>query len=438
MNYCFLFLTVVTLAAQEVFTKQYSTKKPTGAVTYAALVSISALCMFVVSSGFKFRFCQEILGYTLLFTAAYCAATVFLTLAMGCGPLSLTSLIHSYSLMIPTLYGILFLHEKVRVSMCIGMALLVLSLAMINYAKSDRKKNVKWLLYVFVAFMGNGLCSTVQKAQQVAFGGQYKNEFMILSLAGVSIILLICSLLLERGHVLSSIRRGWYMAVPCGILNGLTNLLVLLLSTKIAASLMFPILSGGNVVLTSLVSVWGYHEKLNQRQLAGKSHLEWRPSFFSAFSKMEVNFLIHCNRYHKPRRNHERQIYVDYPSHKRALHSIHPPNLLGRTTPRRCTARAALPAPIAGQRGRQARRAGSCWPKISVFTAARGLEVGVWLDGLGHGAPLIGPKAIWPDVTRPSAAWTATNPRIPIARWTRLFSGDYCAMIRDVAALRPH
>ena len=75
MNYCFLFLTVVTLAAQEVFTKQYSTKKPTGAVTYAALVSISALCMFVVSSGFKFRFCQEILGYTLLFTAAYCAAT---------------------------------------------------------------------------------------------------------------------------------------------------------------------------------------------------------------------------------------------------------------------------------------------------------------------------------------------------------------------------
>ena len=269
MNYCFLFLTVATLAAQEVFTKQYSTKKTAGAVTYAALVSISALCMFVLSSGFKFRFRQELLGYVLLFTAAYCAATVFLTLAMGCGPLSLTSLIHSYSLMIPTLYGILFLHEKLRVSMCIGMALLVLSLALINYAKSDRKKNVRWLLYVCVAFMGNGLCSTVQKAQQVAFGGQYKNEFMIVSLAGVSVILLICSLFLERKQLLSSIRRGWYLAVPCGILNGLTNLFVLLLSTKIAASLMFPILSGGNVVLTSLISVWGFHEKLNRRQLAG-------------------------------------------------------------------------------------------------------------------------------------------------------------------------
>ncbi|MFQ9800823.1 MAG: EamA family transporter [Clostridia bacterium] len=153
--------------------------------------------------------------------------------------------------------------------MCIGMALLVLSLALINYAKSDRKKNVRWLLYVFVAFMGNGLCSTVQKAQQVAFGGQYKNEFMIVSLAGVSVILLICSLFLERKQLLSSIRRGWYLAVPCGILNGLTNLFVLLLSTKIAASLMFPILSGGNVVLTSLISVWGFHEKLNRRQLAG-------------------------------------------------------------------------------------------------------------------------------------------------------------------------
>ncbi|MFR3483963.1 MAG: hypothetical protein ACLTXL_10980 [Clostridia bacterium] len=78
---------------------------------------------------------------------------------------------------------------------------------------------------------------------------------MIVSLAGVSVILLICSLFLERKQLLSSIRRGWYLAVPCGILNGLTNLFVLLLSTKIAASLMFPILSGGNVVLTSLISV---------------------------------------------------------------------------------------------------------------------------------------------------------------------------------------
>ena len=90
MNYCFLFLTVATLTAQEVFTKQYSTKKTAGAVPYAALVSISALCMFVLSSGFKFRFRQELLGYVLLFTAAYCAATVFLTLAMGCGPLSVS------------------------------------------------------------------------------------------------------------------------------------------------------------------------------------------------------------------------------------------------------------------------------------------------------------------------------------------------------------
>ena len=44
----------------------------------------------------------------------------------------------------------------------------------------------KWILYVLLAFLGNGACSTVQVLQQRTFAGAYKNELMIMALLIVS------------------------------------------------------------------------------------------------------------------------------------------------------------------------------------------------------------------------------------------------------------
>ncbi len=71
------------------------------------------------------------------------------------------------------------------------------------------------------------------------------------------------------------------------------------------------------------------------------------------------------------------------------------------------------------------------------FYAARGLEVGVWLDGLGHGAPLIGPETYLAGRYTPICSLDGDESRDSYCPLDPGFAQAYCAMIRDVAALRP-
>lgn len=127
----------------------------------------------------------------------------------------------------------------------------------------------KWLVYIFLAFVGNGMCSTVQTAQQRAFDGAYKNELMVLALAIVSLTLFIIAFFTERKALLSTARVSAPYGVICGAANGAVNLFVMMLVGMMSASLVFPLVSAGGIILTALVSIFYYREKLSKMQIAG-------------------------------------------------------------------------------------------------------------------------------------------------------------------------
>jgi multidrug transporter EmrE-like cation transporter len=57
--------------------------------------------------------------------------------------------------------------------------------------------------------------------------------------------------------------------VLCGLANGLVNLFVMIASTIIPNSVMFPLISAGGIVLTWIISVFLYKEKLSMKQNIG-------------------------------------------------------------------------------------------------------------------------------------------------------------------------
>ena len=71
------------------------------------------------------------------------------------------------------------------------------------------------------------------------------------------------------------------------------------------------------------------------------------------------------------------------------------------------------------------------------FYAAKGLEVGVWLDGLGHGAPLTGPETYLAGCYTPICSLDGVESQDSYCPLDPSFAQAYCAMIRDVAALHP-
>ncbi len=270
MNTILLLIIILGMAAQNVLKKAYDVRtNQKGVFVFNAATILAATLFFVVTNGAHFDFEVGVLPYAAGFAASYALNGICFVYAIGCGSLSLTSLVTSYSLMVPTLYGLIFLHEKAGIYFYIGLAMLAVSLMLINYSKYDTKISAKWLILSFLSFLGNGLCCTIQKAEQLAFNGGYKNEFMILALLIAFIATGLVACAKERGEFKLSIKKGALLALVCGAANGLVNLLVMILSAAMSVSVMFPLISAGGIVVTFLISFFIYRENLSKKQYAG-------------------------------------------------------------------------------------------------------------------------------------------------------------------------
>ena len=168
---------------------------------------------------------------------------------------------------------ILFLDEPTSLTLFLGIAFLLVSLVLINVNTNgnEKKANFKWFIYVALAFIGNGGCTTVQRVQQINQQGLYKNEFMICSLLIVVITMLILSLVSERKTLSLSLKKGVLWFGLYGLANGMVNLFVIMLSTKMPASFMFPVISAGGIITTFILSLAVFKEKLSTLQYIGSA-----------------------------------------------------------------------------------------------------------------------------------------------------------------------
>lgn len=270
VNFLFLTFVVSAILFQSVAKKQYNTKtEKRGPFLFNSVSVIFAAVFFFLSDTDGFHLSPNVIPYILGFAVSYGTAAICSFMALREGALSLTSLVTSYSLMIPTLYGLLFLQEKANAVLIIGLILLCISLFLVNTKKGETRITLRWGLWVFFAFLGNGFCSVVQTAQQTAFQGQFKSEFMIGALSLLSVFFLFCSFCFEKNTQTVCLKKGSHWMILNGLANGAVNLLVMILVGRMPTSVMFPIISGGGIILATAFSFFFYKEKLTFKQYLG-------------------------------------------------------------------------------------------------------------------------------------------------------------------------
>jgi len=126
MNALCLFLVALGVSIQQILKKAYSEKVTGGIYSFTCISAVFALLLFFITSGESLCFTLAILPYSVLFALSYSLATVFSLLALGSGSLSLTSLIIQYSLILPTLYGLVAYQEPVSIPLILGIGALIL------------------------------------------------------------------------------------------------------------------------------------------------------------------------------------------------------------------------------------------------------------------------------------------------------------------------
>ena len=269
MNWVLLAVTVIGVSMQTVMQKLYNKKIGAREAFVFTGIQSAAAALFFLPFCRIFILPSHLFPYIIGFAAAFSAALIFSVKALACGSIALTSLAASYSLMLPTFYGLVFLNEASGILLYAGIALLAISIVFINLNKNDVKISPEWVLYVILALIGNGMCSTVQKMQQIAFEGKYTNEFMFFALVTVVAVAAASVLLQERGQALYFMKLGWKCAAIGGIMNGMANMLVMLLNGRINASVMFPCISAGSIALNCIIARVFWKEKLSNMQTIG-------------------------------------------------------------------------------------------------------------------------------------------------------------------------
>lgn len=278
MDYLYLLFTIVCLGGQFSLVKLYQTRVGNGLITsflYSLFAGIIAAVLLLFVCGFQisinlFAFLTAsgvilcVVGYTvigmkMMSIGKVAAYTMFLMLG---------------GMFVPFLYGVIFLDEPITVWKIAGIILLFIALLVPALKKSEEKsKNVKLFTILGIAvFILNGMVSVFSKMHQISPNAISTFEFgfwqNIISTVTLSAVIPICAFFnKEKNNILLSVKKAmplWWIIILYALLNQGGGILLLFAAKTVDASVMYPIVTGGVMVVTALCGLIFYREKLDK------------------------------------------------------------------------------------------------------------------------------------------------------------------------------
>ena len=286
IDYVIILFAVVCFAGQFAFTKLYEGEvgqTATGSLCMLMGSSLVGVLLFLCLSGFRVTLTPISLLY-----AALLALVMIPYYMIGIRVLSLGSLaIYSMFMMlggmlVPFFYGILFLDEGVSIGKLLGTVLLCVFIvlqAIWQKPEDARQVNGKAGKYLFfllclLIFFINGLTGVIAKAHSISDGAVDEMSFTVLSCALTALfglLMLLFPLFKNKAETLCAMRiafRGKPLIIT--VLLGAAayggSFLQLLAAGNVPASVQFPLVSGGVIVLSALVSAFCLCEKLSKKE----------------------------------------------------------------------------------------------------------------------------------------------------------------------------
>ena len=304
---------MLLLSANMLFTKLYQMRSGSGAtavIAFNALMGVVTGAILFIINGLRNGFGFPVTGFSLLIAALtilFNSAYVFLGFrVMSMGPVSVYMIFLMLGGMtVPYFYGILFLDEPVTPLRVAGMVLMVGAIILAGLKKEEPKAGTsrknRWLFFALccLIFLLNGMVSTVSKIHQLpanAAKAVPAEAFVMLTAcvraAAFGLIWLVC-FLVKKGKRETAAPQGPSAAhekrvpayaardlgVPTRIMllflvlaaatDGTGYMLQLVCASKLPATVQYPFMSGGSVVVSALAALVFLGEKPDRRTAAG-------------------------------------------------------------------------------------------------------------------------------------------------------------------------
>ncbi len=281
MEYLFLLIAVVCIGAQFAVTKLYQTKSGSGffaSLLFSTTSSILPIIVFAAICNFNISFNW----FPFLMAAgATLSITIYTILGMkimSIGSVAMyTMFLMAGGMFVPFLYGVIFLNEQLTILKVVGIILLLIALIFpVLNKKEEKYKNLKLFIILSICvFILNGLVGVFNKAHQISPDAISTFEFLFWQKCIASFIMLIlCIVFAFSNKDKQSIKfdiKNSLILLPIVVLfilvSQVGNALQLISAITIDAAVMFPIITGGTIVFSSLFGMIFFKEKINKQGL---------------------------------------------------------------------------------------------------------------------------------------------------------------------------
>lgn len=241
---------------------------PKASLFFNTILGLATAVIFFAVNGFKLSFSLYSALAALLMSAATMSYNMIGFRILKQGFLSVYSLFLMVGgTVLPYIWGVLFLNEPFSIVKTIGLIVIISGVFLSNF--SSEKINIKLIGMCLAVFFLNGLVSIISKMHQIETAYRCVNalEFVILSgifkffIAGV--LFLIFKNKEKNQNEKSNRLKSLIIIISSAVISGISYFLQLYGAKSLPATVLYPFITGGSIVFSTLVGVLLFKEKLS-------------------------------------------------------------------------------------------------------------------------------------------------------------------------------
>lgn len=274
MSYLLVLLAVVLLAFEFAFSKAYQLSQGVSleaGLRFNGWNGLFTALIFLILCGFQVEFS---LFSLLMAVGLSLCSTLYSILGFRVlkgGNMALYSVfLMSGGMVLPYMFGIVFLEEPLTAARLVGLLIILGAVLLSNGAKS--LGGGKQLALCTAIFVLNGFVSILSKCHQVgaAFGPVGSTAFVLYS--AVSRCVISFGLLLsKKANPVPAAPKGKVLGLISGaaLIGGLSYLLQLVGARDLPASVLYPMITGGSIIFSTLSGMLFFKERPRRKQIIG-------------------------------------------------------------------------------------------------------------------------------------------------------------------------
>ena len=177
----------------------------------------------------------------------------------------------SGGMLLPFLFGIFFLDEKLSVLRFCGVIVILFAIILANKSKNMFSKSQ--LLLCFAVFVLNGFVSVISKIHQIDVENNSISPLAFVMYSGIGKFIFSSVVLGNKqrnakNRFLVS-KRAMFLIISSAIVGGVSYLLQLISASNLPATVLYPLVTGGSIVFSALMGRIFYKEKLSEQHIIG-------------------------------------------------------------------------------------------------------------------------------------------------------------------------